>query len=187
MKKILQLVFLLVVCFLANAQFVSAGAAVLVWDANRESDLASYKIYYDTTSHISNCPSGYPHSVTVGASDNVGYWLSGLTPGEIYYFQVTALDSSGNESACSTDPGEVSKSISQTSIRSDVNNSSTTNTADALLTLRHSLELSMNGTSWIGNRITGDNNCDSISNSADALLVLRYSLGLDMTNTAWCE
>ena len=72
-------------------------------------------------------------------------------------------------------------------IRSDVDNSSATNTTDALLTLRNSLGLSMNGTAWINSATTGDVNCDEVSNSTDALLILRYSLGLSMNGTSWCE
>lgn len=71
--------------------------------------------------------------------------------------------------------------------RYDVNSSSITNTADALLTLRNSLELPMDNTGWRSQIMTGDSNCDGVSNSADALLILRYSLGLDMGETAWCE
>ncbi len=71
--------------------------------------------------------------------------------------------------------------------RGDVDNSSTTNTTDALLTLRNSLGLSMTGTAWQASATTGDVDCNGTSNSTDALLILRYSLGLNMTSTAWCE
>jgi len=71
--------------------------------------------------------------------------------------------------------------------RSDVDNSSATNTTDALLTLRNSLGLSMDGTAWQASATTGDVNCDEVSNSTDALLILRYSLGLNMGETGWCE
>ncbi|KKP67425.1 MAG: hypothetical protein UR66_C0015G0010 [Candidatus Moranbacteria bacterium GW2011_GWE1_35_17] len=72
-------------------------------------------------------------------------------------------------------------------LRSDVDNSSATNTTDALLTLRNSLGLSMDGTAWQASATTGDVNCDEVSNSTDALLILRYSLGLSMGETSWCE
>ncbi len=72
-------------------------------------------------------------------------------------------------------------------IRGDVDNSSTTNTTDALLTLRNSLGLSMTSTAWQTSATTGDVDCNGVSNSTDALLILRYSLGLNMTSTAWCE
>ncbi|HBR79969.1 MAG TPA: hypothetical protein DEA46_06070 [Candidatus Moranbacteria bacterium] len=73
------------------------------------------------------------------------------------------------------------------SYRSDVDNSSVINTTDALLTLRNSLGLSMDGTAWQVGAMTGDVDCSGSSNSTDALLILRYSLGLSMDGTSWCE
>ena len=72
-------------------------------------------------------------------------------------------------------------------IRADVDNNSTINTTDAMLTLRNSLGLSMSGTNWYSSTTTGDVNCDGTSNSTDAMLILRYSLGLSMEGTGWCE
>jgi len=72
-------------------------------------------------------------------------------------------------------------------IRADVDNNSTINTTDAMLTLRNSLGLSMSGTNWFSSTTTGDVNCDNVSNSTDAMLILRHSLGLDMSGTGWCE
>lgn len=77
--------------------------------------------------------------------------------------------------------GEVSE------IRADVNQDSSINTTDAMLTLRNSLGLDMSGTAWKSSATTGDVNCDSVSNSTDAMLILRYSLGLNMSGTRWCE
>lgn len=71
--------------------------------------------------------------------------------------------------------------------RSDVDSSGGITTTDALLTLRNSLGLPMNGTAWQVSLNTGDVNCSGASNSADALLILRYSLGLSMEGTGWCE
>ena len=75
----------------------------------------------------------------------------------------------------------------QNQIRADVDNNSTINTTDAMLTLRNSLGLSMSGTNWFSSTTTGDVNCDGNSNSTDAMLILRHSLGLDMSGTGWCE
>lgn len=86
-----------------------AGTAVLNWNANSESDLAGYKIYYDTASHSGTCPSGYANSQSVGKVTT--YTFSSLPEGHQYYFQLTALDTSNNESACSANPGEVNKII----------------------------------------------------------------------------
>ncbi len=75
---------------------------------------------------------------------------------------------------------------SAVAIRADVDQSSSINSTDALLTLRNSLGLNMSSTNWQVSSTTGDVNCDSNSNSTDALLILRESLGLDMTGTGWC-
>lgn len=86
-----------------------AGSAILNWNANSESDLAGYKIYYDTATHAGTCPSGY--SNTVDAGKVTSYTLNSLPEGHVYYFQLTAYDTSNNESACSGSPGEVQKVI----------------------------------------------------------------------------
>ncbi|EKE21675.1 MAG: hypothetical protein ACD_7C00157G0005 [uncultured bacterium] len=84
-------------------------------------------------------------------------------------------------------PCEIYDECEQIIIRSDVDNSSVTNTTDALLTLRNSLGLSMDGTAWHVSAMTGDVDCSGTSNSTDALLILRYSLGFSMNGTSWCE
>ncbi len=93
-----------------------AGTAVLNWNAvttNADGspiiDLAGYKIYYDTSSHSGTCPSGYASFANAG--NVTTYTLNSLPEGHVYYFQLTALDTSNNESACSTSPGEGQKVI----------------------------------------------------------------------------
>ncbi len=72
------------------------------------------------------------------------------------------------------------------SIRADVDQSSSINSTDALLTLRNSLGLDMSSTNWQISATTGDVNCDGNTNSTDAFLTLRSSLGLNMGGTDWC-
>ncbi|KKP67582.1 MAG: hypothetical protein UR66_C0013G0025 [Candidatus Moranbacteria bacterium GW2011_GWE1_35_17] len=97
----------------------------------------------------------------------------------------STLDFSGSARGVLWDAGALE--YASLIIRSDVDNSSATNTTDALLTLRNSLSLSMTSTAWQVSATTGDVNCDEVSNSTDALLILRYSLGLSMDGTSWCE
>ncbi|CAI4031827.1 hypothetical protein DNFV4_02248 [Nitrospira tepida] len=67
----------------------------LSWDANSESDLASYKVYYGTS------PGNYTTNINVGKVTN--YTVNGLATGRTYYFAVTALDNAGNESGFSNE------------------------------------------------------------------------------------
>jgi hypothetical protein len=78
-----------------------AGSATLTWQANSETDLAGYQVYYGTSSRSYGLP------VPVGKVTT--YQLSGLQEGRTYYFAVTAVDTSGNESGYST---EVSLNVS---------------------------------------------------------------------------
>ncbi len=92
---LLQSIFLIFL-FVLNAN-VFAASAILSWDANTEPDLASYKVYFGTSS------GNYGTPINVG--NVTGYTVTGLSTGT-YYFAVTASDTSDNESGFST---EVSK------------------------------------------------------------------------------
>ena len=80
----------------------------MTWAANTEADLAGYNVYYGTSPRTNadpnNCPSdgnkcGYAVKLNVG---NVTTHEFNLSPGK-YYFAVTAVDTSGNESAFSSE------------------------------------------------------------------------------------
>jgi phosphodiesterase/alkaline phosphatase D-like protein len=76
-----------------------AADASLSWDANTESNLAGYKVYYGTSS------GNYGPPVDVG--NQTSFTVTGLN-GLIYFFAVTAYNDSGDESGYST---EVSKNF----------------------------------------------------------------------------
>lgn len=89
------LIVLLALVMICGSFIPTAGAADvgLAWDANKESSLAGYKIYWGTDS---------------GSLDNVvdvgnvtEYTVVDLTDGQIYYFAATAYDTAGNESGYS--------------------------------------------------------------------------------------
>jgi hypothetical protein len=85
----------------------------LVWDApttNADNtpltDLASYRIYVNTSGNP--CPGSFMMQVpspkpAPSSGDVVTARVSGLTTGAIYFAQVTAVDSSGNQSDCSNE------------------------------------------------------------------------------------
>lgn len=67
-----------------------SAQATLSWNANTESGVTGYKIYYGQASR------GYTSTVNAGAATS--YTVPGLQDGRAYYFAVTAYNSSGAES-----------------------------------------------------------------------------------------
>ena len=78
----------------------TSGTATLIWNASTSSDVAAYKVYTGTASGV------YGPATSVGNVTTCQ--VQNLTTGQTYYFSVTAVDTSGNES---TNSNEVSKSI----------------------------------------------------------------------------
>jgi len=76
------------------------GTAALSWDGNTDPDLAGYNVY------MGSQPGVYGAPISIGNTTN--YTVSNLTGGRTYYFSLTAVDTSGNESLHSS---EVSKSV----------------------------------------------------------------------------
>jgi hypothetical protein len=72
----------------------SDGTVTLAWDANSESDMAGYRVYYGTSSGT--------YQQARGGGINAGlateFSITGLQPGTTYYMTVTSYDRSGNES-----------------------------------------------------------------------------------------
>ncbi|MFQ5675926.1 MAG: fibronectin type III domain-containing protein, partial [bacterium] len=85
-----MLLIVILVPLLLSVHASLAGTVTVSWDANTETDLAGYKIYYGKGSR------NYQNSVYVG--NTTTYNVTGLEDGERYYFAVTALDFSNNES-----------------------------------------------------------------------------------------
>lgn len=129
MKHKFSTTFLVVLfTFILSANLALAGSATVSWNANTEPDLASYKIYYGTSSRTGTDPKtcglcGYSTSVNVGKVTT--YTFNNLTNGQTYYFSVSALDTSNNESAFSA---QVSKYIS--ALTADLNSDGRVNSVD---------------------------------------------------------
>ncbi len=83
----------LILAWLSWGARLYAASVTVSWEANSETDLAGYTIYYGTSSR------DYAHKVVVG--NQTSYRVTGLKAGTRYYFAVTAFDFSGNESAFS--------------------------------------------------------------------------------------
>ncbi len=91
---------------------VHAGSLPLQWsapttnaDGTALADLANYRIYLGTTTPT--CPGASFHPVssstsTPASGEIVASRIVGLSAGTMYFARVTAVDSSGNESGCSS-------------------------------------------------------------------------------------
>jgi hypothetical protein len=131
MKNKIKTLFFLLVASLFCANVALAGSATVSWDANTESDLAGYKIYYGTSSRTGSDPRictncGYSSVQDVGKVTS--YTFNSLTNGSTYYFSVSAYDTSGNLSAFSSP--EVSKVIAATTKPGDANGDNAVNIFD---------------------------------------------------------
>jgi hypothetical protein len=85
---------LIVIPFILS-QSALASQVKLAWDPNSESDLAGYRLYYGTASRT------YGPSIDLG--NVTKFTLAGLSPGQTYYFALTAYDLSNNESGFSAE------------------------------------------------------------------------------------
>jgi hypothetical protein len=100
-KKYVIITLYLLSILLLIPSFIFAKSSVTVkWNANTETDLGSYRIYYGTVSR------SYGSPMPVGLLTN--YTIEGLEEGKTYYFSITAVDTAGNESGYSN---EISKTI----------------------------------------------------------------------------
>jgi hypothetical protein len=68
----------------------AAGQITLAWDASTEEDLAGYKVYAGDSSRL--------YSTTIDVGRTTSFTVSGLQEGRLYYFAITAYNTSGLES-----------------------------------------------------------------------------------------
>ncbi|MFQ5706754.1 MAG: FlgD immunoglobulin-like domain containing protein [bacterium] len=97
---------MLVGILITTPAFAQKGSVQLSWQANQESDLGGYKVYYSQKS------GHYDHVMNVG--DITAYRIGNLDLGVRYYFAVTAYDFSGNESGFSDEVTAAVRNASDT-------------------------------------------------------------------------
>lgn len=78
---------------------LAASSLTLVWDPNREDDLAVYKVYYGVQSR--------DYDVVIDVGNVTQYTATALEPGTLYYCALTAYDTSGNESDFSAEVSSI--------------------------------------------------------------------------------
>ncbi|MEN6475196.1 MAG: PKD domain-containing protein [Syntrophaceae bacterium] len=93
-KKSFLSLMILAMLFLFPLSVIAASLQVS-WNANTETNLAGYKVYYGTTSGT------YATAVNVGKVTS--YTIPSLSTGKTYYVALTAYDTSSNESDKSTE------------------------------------------------------------------------------------
>lgn len=82
--------FKVIVLFMIMAMVHAQALAAVVrinWNANAESDLSGYNVYYGTVPHV------YTKAIDVGNFTSVE--IDDLTPGQTYYMALTAYNASG--------------------------------------------------------------------------------------------
>jgi fibronectin type 3 domain-containing protein len=146
---VLGICLLLCGCMQAMASDVS-----LAWDASTSSGIAGYKVYVGNTSGSYNSP------ITIG--NQTTYTVTNLASGT-YYFAVTAVDSSGNESGYSNE-------VSTTVIACDVNKDSGVNAID--------LQAMINNILGVNTSTNGDLNNDGRIDVLDLQILNNVILGL---------
>ncbi|MBN1670954.1 MAG: fibronectin type III domain-containing protein [Kiritimatiellae bacterium] len=92
---------LLMLTVLLMASTAQAVSAIATWDANSETDLAGYRLYWGTTSRggaTSPPQFSYDQQLQVGVSSSPTATTTGLVAGTTYYFAVTAFNTNNLES-----------------------------------------------------------------------------------------
>jgi len=100
--------------FLLLPATLQAGDVTLAWDPNSETNLAGYKLYYDSDADLemyqgTGASEGDSPVIIyledLADADLPTFTLTGLTNGQYYYFALTAFDSDGMESDFSDEVG----------------------------------------------------------------------------------
>ena len=100
MKRVSIISYLMILPVILFPGIAIAGSATITWQENFEPDIAGYRVYWGTSA-------GGPYgSFTDLISGQASFTITGLDPGT-YYFVVTAVDTSGNASAYSTEVSKV--------------------------------------------------------------------------------
>lgn len=109
MLKIINLLVILLICFVCLSDVTFAGSATVSWQANTEQDLKGYNVYAGTTSRNYGTPLYIDKAQT-------SYTFNNLNEGTTYYFCITALDITGNESGFSQEVYKMIEDLSTPSI-----------------------------------------------------------------------
>lgn len=124
-------------------------------DGTPLTDLAGYRVYLATA--VPSCPGASFHSVTSATlapttGETLAYRVASLTSGATYFTVVTAVDLTGNESACTSPVSGVAQPDLSVSPATAVNFGGTTtgSAIDATFTVQNPTGSSIAGTAAVG-------------------------------------
>ena len=146
-KGFLKRVLSTTTVLISAAQIAYGGSLNLEWNANGESDLDGYKVYYGTS------PGSYGSPRDVG--DVTEYELTGLVEGVRYYIAITAYDTSENESEMSDEESGVPPDTQDPTVAITIPTASSSyGTSSSTVTLGGSASDNVGVTqvSWVNNR-----------------------------------
>jgi hypothetical protein len=97
------------ILLLWSPAFGQAADIKIAWDANTETDLAGYRVYYGISARTGTDPKVCPPPNLCGYQTKTNipigttFTINGLTAGTTYWLSLTAYDTAGNESAFSVE------------------------------------------------------------------------------------
>src|SRR3989449_6934673 len=151
-------------------------------DGSPMTDLASYRVYYGASNPP--CPGASFFQVASSTSSPpsnqvVTFRLTGLSSGTLYYVSVTAVDTSGNESACATPASAVAR------IEFAVSPTGTVNFGDVNLgnSVARTLSVSNTGGGTISGSVSTSSPFSIVSGSAFTLVGVGASQGVTVRFT----
>ncbi len=97
-QKISTLIFGLTLLLMSIANVTLAKDVTLTWDANQESDLAGYKVYYGTNPGVYNGTTALEGASPIDPGDVTTVTFVGLDDTKDHFFTVTAYNFEGKES-----------------------------------------------------------------------------------------
>ncbi len=109
---------------LLQADYIYGASIKIAWNANQESDLDGYRVYYGTAA------GNYGTPIDVG--EITAYEITGLNTGTRYYIALTAYDTSDNESAKSVEISGVAEAAATTTSITSTQPSSTSTAASSV-------------------------------------------------------
>lgn len=135
-SKILLVMILAWVLTLANYTLCFADNVILSWDANTESTLAGYKVYYkaDVATMPFDGIGAVEGASPIDVHNQTSAVVSGLDPSKTYYFAITAYNTSGVESAYSSIVTILESLAPTTAVSSPSNNAAVSGTVSVTAT-----------------------------------------------------